>query len=74
MTRPGHALDAVAREVLDSVPKDGRTIRSPQETGQTLRGWSTFDERIKSLKAVQTPLNRRFGLKPSVDPRARPGR
>lgn len=61
-------LDGAVREVLASVPKDGRTIQSPQETGQMLRGWSTFDEGIKSLKAAQALLNRRFGLKPSVDP------
>ncbi|MEU1221190.1 hypothetical protein [Streptomyces microflavus] len=61
-------LDGAVREILDSVPKSGRTIQSPQETGQMLRGWSTFDEGIKSLKAAQALLNRRFGLKPSVDP------
>lgn len=61
-------LDGAVREILDSVPKGGRTIQSPQETGQMLRGWSTFDEGIKSLKAAQALLNRRFGLKPSVDP------
>lgn len=63
----GH-LDGAVREVLASVPRDGRTIQSPQETGQMLRGWSTFDKGIKSLKAAQALLNRRFGLKPSVDP------
>ncbi|MDX2916805.1 MULTISPECIES: hypothetical protein [Streptomyces] len=61
-------LDGAVRQVSNSVPKDGRTIQSPQETGQMLRGWSTFDEGIKSLKAAQALLNRRFGLKPSVDP------
>ncbi|MET8378445.1 hypothetical protein [Streptomyces microflavus] len=61
-------LDGAVREILDSVPKSGRTIQSPQETGQMLQGWSTFDEGIKSLKAAQALLNRRFGLKPSVDP------
>ncbi|MEV7059930.1 hypothetical protein ACIOG4_00815 [Streptomyces microflavus] len=61
-------LDGAVREVLASVPKDGRTIQSLQETGQMLRGWSTFDEGIKSLKSAQALLNRRFGLKPSVDP------
>ncbi|MEU1172793.1 hypothetical protein [Streptomyces microflavus] len=61
-------LDGAVREILDSVPKSGRTIQSPQETGQMLRGWSTFDEGIKSLKSAQALLNRRFGLKPSVDP------
>ncbi|MFI5808187.1 hypothetical protein [Streptomyces sp. NPDC051561] len=61
-------LDGAVRAALDSVPKDGRTFQSPQETGQLLRGWSTLDKGIKSLKATQALLNRRFGLKPSVDP------
>ncbi|MGW6209246.1 hypothetical protein ACWF9B_37095 [Streptomyces sp. NPDC055089] len=60
-------LDEGAREVLDSAPEVG-LIQSPQETGQALRGWHTFDEGIKSLKAAQARLHRAFGLKPSPDP------
>lgn len=60
-------LDKGAREVLDSAPKSG-LIQSPQETGQALRGWNTFDEGLKNLKAAQTRLHRTFGLKPSPDP------
>lgn len=60
-------LEAGAREVLDSAPED-RLIQSPQETGQALQGWHTFDEGIKSLKAAQARLHRTFGLSPSPDP------
>lgn len=60
-------LEAGAREVLDSAP-EGRLIQSPQETGQALQGWHTFDEGIKSLKATQARLHRTFGLSPSPDP------
>lgn len=60
-------LDAGALEVLDSAPETG-LIQSPQEAGQALRGWHTFDEGIKSLKAAQARLHRTFGLKPSPDP------
>ncbi|TXS42793.1 hypothetical protein EAO72_13120 [Streptomyces sp. or43] len=60
-------LEAGAREVLDSAPEVG-LIQSPQETGQALQGWHTFDEGIKSLKATQARLHRTFGLSPSPDP------
>lgn len=60
-------LDAGAREVLDSAP-EGRLFQSPQETGQALQGWHTFDEGIKSLKAAQARLHHTFGLSPSPDP------
>ncbi|WP_328893706.1 hypothetical protein [Streptomyces sp. NBC_00236] len=60
-------LEAGALEVLDSAPEVG-LIQSPQETGQALRGWHTFDEGIKSLKAAQARLHRAFGLSPSPDP------
>lgn len=60
-------LEAGALEVLDSAPEVG-LIQSPQETGQALRGWHTFDEGIKSLKAAQARLHRTFGLSPSPDP------
>ncbi|MEU9201434.1 hypothetical protein [Streptomyces sp. NPDC048332] len=60
-------LDEGAREVLDSAPEVG-LIQSPQETGQALRGWHTFDEGIKSLKAAQARLHGTFGLNPSPDP------
>lgn len=60
-------LEAGAREVLDSAPEVG-LIQSPQETGQALQGWHTFDEGIKSLKATQARLHRTFGLKASPDP------
>lgn len=60
-------LDEGAREVLASAPEAG-LIQSPQETGQALRGWQTFDKGIKSLKAAQARLHRTFGLKLSPDP------
>ncbi|WP_393063344.1 hypothetical protein [Streptomyces sp. LN549] len=60
-------LDEGAREVLDSAPEDS-LIQSPAEGGQALRGWHTFDEGIKNLKAAQARLHRTFGLKPSPDP------
>nr|WSW69442.1 hypothetical protein OG461_26405 [Streptomyces sp. NBC_00995] len=60
-------LDQGAREVLDSAPEGG-LIQSPQQTGQALRGWHTFDEGIKSLKAAQARLRGTFGLTPSPDP------
>jgi hypothetical protein len=60
-------LEEGAREVLDSAPED-RFFQSPEEAGQALRGWQTFDEGIKSLKAAQARLDHTFGLKPSPDP------
>ncbi|MEE4494548.1 hypothetical protein [Streptomyces sp. BE230] len=60
-------LDEGARGVLDSAPEAG-LIQSPQETGQALRGWHTFDEGTKSLKAAQARLHHTFGLSPSPDP------
>ncbi|MFZ4266235.1 hypothetical protein [Streptomyces arboris] len=60
-------LDEGAREVLDALPKD-RMILTPGETGQVLRGWNTYDEGLKSLKAAQARLDRTFGLKPLPDP------
>ncbi|MEU9089331.1 hypothetical protein [Streptomyces sp. NPDC048428] len=60
-------LDEGAREVLDSAPED-RLIQSPQEAAQALRGWRTFDEGIKYLKAAQARLHRTYDLKPSPDP------
>ncbi len=60
-------LDEGAREVLDALPKD-RMILTPGETGQVLRGWNTYDEGLKSLKATQARLDRTFGLRPSSDP------
>ncbi|MEV4881346.1 hypothetical protein [Streptomyces cyaneofuscatus] len=56
-----------ARQVLDGLPKD-RMILTPAETGEVLRGWDTYDEGLKSLKAAQARLDRTFGLKPSPDP------
>ena len=60
-------LDEGARAVLDSVPKSS-LIQSPEETWQMTRGWRTFDEGTKSLKAAQSRLHHTFGLKPSSDP------
>lgn len=60
-------LDEGARAVLDSVPKSS-LIQSPEETWQMTRGWRTFDEGTKSLKAAQSRLHHAFGLKPSPDP------
>lgn len=60
-------LDEGAQEVLASAPESG-LIQSPEDAGQAARGWHTFDEGIKSLRATQTRLNRTFGLRPSPDP------
>ncbi|MFJ4961109.1 hypothetical protein ACIP6P_01385 [Streptomyces sp. NPDC088729] len=60
-------LDEGTREVLDSAP-EGRTFQSPAETGQALRGWHTFDQGLKSLKATEARLRRAFGLQPPSDP------
>ncbi|MEU1347579.1 hypothetical protein [Streptomyces sp. NPDC005795] len=60
-------LDEGAHQVLGSAPENS-LIQSPEEGGQAARGWHTFDEGIKSLKAAQARLNHTFGLKPSPDP------
>lgn len=60
-------LDEGSREVLASAP-EGTTFQSPAEAGQALRGWTTFDEGLKSLKKTGARLDRTFGLKPPSDP------
>ncbi|SBV03863.1 hypothetical protein YW3DRAFT_07142 [Streptomyces sp. MnatMP-M77] len=60
-------LEEGAREVQASAP-EGRTFQSPTEAGQALRGWSTFDEGLKSLQKTQARFDRAFGLKPPSDP------
>ncbi|THA78121.1 hypothetical protein E6R60_04220 [Streptomyces sp. A0642] len=60
-------LEEGARTVLDSAPETS-LIQSPDETAQAARGWHTFDEGTKNLKAAQARLDHAFGLKPSPDP------
>ncbi|MER6116062.1 hypothetical protein [Streptomyces sp. NPDC001743] len=60
-------LEEGARTVLDSAPETSM-IQSPEETAQAARGWHTYDQGIKSLKAAQARLDHTFGLKPSPDP------
>ncbi|MFD8800194.1 hypothetical protein [Streptomyces atroolivaceus] len=60
-------LDAGARELLGSAPENS-LFQSPEQAGQAWRGWHTFDEGIKSLKAAEARLRDAFGLKPPSDP------